>query len=309
MTAPSGDGVERPPAEPPRVRRAKRAPGRLAPEALAAARGDAREGLDWLGREPESRASLLYRVIMRFARIVLFGLFRFRLDVTGRELLPKAGGYTLIAAAHRGWMDPLVVMFVLPVEPRAWFLGSGPSSFGSRWRERFLRRVGGLLPVWRGGVGIDQHLRAARAVIANGGVFAQMPEGTVSGPAGMISRFRIGAALIALRLDCPIVLLAVAGTEELYVGRRMAARVLPPTTVTELMDEGWDGVRPPPGSRAELELAHRLTERFEERLGPVVTALHPSTVDPAGHPRRLRSRLTWLLLRKGRLDREAAEDA
>jgi hypothetical protein len=32
--------------------------------------------------------------------------------------------------------------------------------------------------------------------------------------------------------------------------------------------------------------------------------LYPGTVDPPGHPRRLRRRLTWLLLRPGRLDRD-----
>ncbi len=240
-----------------------------------------------------------------FARFVLFGLFRFQIDVEGRELLPRTGGYIVVAAAHRGWMDPFVVLVALPLEPRVWFLGSGPSAFGPPWREALIHRLGGLLPVWRGGVGVDKHVAAARAVVANGAVFAQMPEGTVSGPAGRIGPFRNGAALIALRTRAPLVLLAMAGTEELYVGRRMAARVLPPTSAAELLGSGWDGRPPAAGSRAELDLARRLTERFAERLGPAVTALYPRTIDPIDHPRRLRGRLTWLLLRRGRLDREA----
>lgn len=271
---------------------------------MAAARGGAVEGLDWLGRTPEAKAGLLVRLVMLLARLALFGVFRFRISVEGRELLPRTGGYTVVAAAHRGWMDPLVVLHVLPLEPRVWFLGSGPSAFGPRWREALIHRLGGLLPVWRGGVGVEQHVRAARAVLGNGGVFAQMPEGTVSGPVGRIGPFRIGAALIALRTGAPIVLLAIAGTEELYLGRRMAARVLPPTTVRELLGESWDGALPAEGSRAELDLARTLTDRFAERLGPVVEELHPGTVDPPDHPRRLREWLTWLLLRKGRLDRD-----
>ena len=39
-------------------------------------------------------------------------------------------------------------------------------------------------------------------------------------------------------------------------------------------------------------------------LGPAVEAIYPWTVDPPGRPRRLRGRLTWLLLRPGRLDRD-----
>lgn len=273
--------------------------------AEARKRGADREGLVWLGREPESRASLLYRGIHLLARFILFVAFRFRVETSGQEHLP-GGGYLLIGAAHRGWMDPFVVIHALPTEPRSWFLGSGPSTFTVRWREVLIHRLGGLLPVWRGGVGIDQHVASARAVLANGGVFVQMPEGTVSGPPGRIGPFRHGAALIALRTGAPIVPLAIAGTEELYIGRRMATRVLPPTSARDLLGADWDGVLPDPGSRAEIDLARRLTTRFESLLGPAVEELQPRTVDPAGHPRRLRRRLTWLFLRPGRLDRDEA---
>ena len=200
-------------------------------------------------------------------------------------------------------MDPFVVMHAIPTEPRAWFLGSAPSTFTAWWRERLIHAIGGLLPVWRGGVTIDQHVASARAVVGNGAVFVQMPEGTVSGPAGRIGAFRPGWAVIALRTGAPILPLAMAGTEELYVGRRLASRVLPVTTLRALAPE-WDGIAPPPGSREELELARRITISLEALLRPVVAALHPETVDPPEHRRLLRRRLTWLLLRRGRLDRE-----
>jgi 1-acyl-sn-glycerol-3-phosphate acyltransferase len=129
-------------------------------------------------------------------------------------------------------------------------------------------------------------------VIANGAVFVQMPEGTVSGPAGRLGPLRNGWAIIAQRTDAPILPLAMAGTEELYIGRRMVSRVLPPTTVRGLAGLPPDAVLPEPGSR------------LAERLGPTIEALHPATVDPPDHPRRLRRRLTWLLLRPGRLDRD-----
>src|SRR5438552_12577519 len=135
------DESGRPPA-----RRYRPPPGRVAPQALADARGGAVEGLAWLGRAPESRASILYRLVRLFARFVLFGIFRFRIETSGQEHLP-AGGYLLIGAAHRGWMDPFLVVHALPIEPRAWFLGSAPSTFTSPWRELLIHRLGGLLPV------------------------------------------------------------------------------------------------------------------------------------------------------------------
>lgn len=278
-------------------------PARVAPEALAAARGGALEGLAWLGRTPESKASLLYRATRLLVRFLCFGILRFRIVTSGQEHIPD-GGYLLVAAAHRGWMDPFVVMHALPAEPRSWFLGSGPSTFTAPWREVLARRIGGLLPVWRGGVGIEGHVASARAVVANGGVFVQMPEGTVSGPPGRLGAMRTGWAIIALRLDAAVLPLALAGTEELYVGRRMASRILPATSVRELAGLSPDAPLPAPGTRDELDVARVMTDALAARLGPVVEALHGTTIDPPDHPRRLRRRLTWLLLRPGRLDRD-----
>jgi len=302
-TAPPTESGASDPTTPAPARR-RPPPGRISPEAMAAARGGVTEGLAWLGRAPEARASLLYRVVRLLVRFLCFGLFRFRIDTSGQEHIPS-GGYLLVAGAHRGWMDPLVVMHALPVQPRGWILGSGPSTFTSRWREALIKRIGGLLPVWRGGVGIDQHVASARAVVAAGAVFIQMPEGTVSGPPGRLGPMRTGWALIALRTDAPILPLAMAGTEELYLGRRMASRILPPATIRELAGIAEGAPLPEAGTREELDIARKMTDRLAELLGPVVEALHPATVDPPSHPRRLRRRLTWLLMRPGRLDREA----
>lgn len=285
------DPATSPPSPPSRPRRPA---ARTAPERLAAQQGGAEEGLAWLGRTPEVRASLTIRVLARLARFVLFGLLRFRVDASGGGHLP-AGGYLLVAAVHRGWMDPFLLMSALPLEPRLWFLGSGPSAFDARWKEWLLHRLGGMLPVWRGGLGVEQHLASARAVLDAGGVFVLMPEGGIDGPPGALASFRFGSALIALRTGAPIVPLAIAGSEELYFGKRFATRILPTTSARDLLGEAWDGTLPAAGSREELALAHRLTDRFAELLGPEVAAIYPGTVDPPTHPRRLRG-LTWLLL-------------
>jgi 1-acyl-sn-glycerol-3-phosphate acyltransferase len=136
-------------------------------------------------------------------------------------------------------------------------------------------------------------------VLAAGAVFVLMPEGGINGPPDRPSPFRVGSALIALRTGAPILPLAIAGTAELYLGKRIAARILPPTSAAELLGDAWDGRIPREGSRAELELAHTLTDRFEARLAPAVVELYPGTVDPAQRPRRARW-LTWLLVPRGR---------
>ncbi len=103
------------------------------------------------------------------------------------------------------------------------------------------------------GSGSSSTWPSARAVIANGAVFAQMPEGTVSGPPGRIGPFRTGWAVIAMRTDAPIVPLAIAGTEELYLGRRLASQVLPATSARALAGLPPDAPFPPEGSREELD--------------------------------------------------------
>ena len=128
-----------------------------------------------------------------------------------------------------------------------------------------------------------------------GGVFVLFPEGGIAGPVGDLSAFRLGAALISLRTGAPIVPFVMVGTEELYVGRRMATRVLAPTSVRTLLGVGPEWAPPPAGTREELAVARQLTEKFEAILGPEVRALAPTVVDPPTRPRRLR-RLTWLLV-------------
>ncbi len=275
------------------------AEARTSPEAMAAARGGVQEGLAWLGREPESKASLPVQAIAVLVRAVLFGAFRFKVATSGRERLPTGGGYLLVAAIHRGWMDPFLIMHAVPLEPRVWFLGSGPSAFSARWREWLLHRLGGMLPVWRGGIGVEQHVESARAVLRNGGVFVLVPEGGVSGPPDAPATFRVGAALIALRTAAPIVPLAIAGSGELYLGKRMATRVLAPTTARDLLGPAWPTRTPEEGSRAELDLAHALTDRLTALFAPVVADLYPGTVDTPARPRRFKG-LTWLLLAKPR---------
>jgi 1-acyl-sn-glycerol-3-phosphate acyltransferase len=293
--------------EPPR----RRQEARTSPEALARRRGGVREGLDWLGRTPETTAGPLVRLIALVFRFVAFGVLRLRHERLGSEHVPGSGGYIVVGAVHRGWMDPFLIMNALPLQPRVWFLGSGPSAFSARWREWLLHRVGGMLPVWRGGVGIDQHVASARAVVAAGGVFVLIPEGGVAGPPDRLAPLRFGSALIALRIGVPILPIAIAGSAELYVGRRLATRVLALTSASELLGPDWPtaGELPEPGSRTELDLAHRLTDRFAELLGPAVAELYPRTVDPADRPRRLRG-LTWLFLARPRSrPPEPTEDA
>ena len=246
------------------------------------------QGLDWLARAPEPRAPALYRVLVRLGEVFLLGLCRLRIRVEGREHLPD-GGYVAVCALHRSWIDPLLVIRALPIEPRVWFLGSGPTAFDRPWKERLLRRTGGILPVWRGGADVDVHVRAARAVVEQGAVLGLFMEGAIGGPPDRTSRVRVGSAFLALRTGAPMVPIAICGAEELYRGKRVVVRILAPATPEELLGESWAG-SPEPGSRDELRAARKLSEVVTARIDAAIAELYPSTLDTSDRPRRWR----WL---------------
>ncbi|HEX5588999.1 MAG TPA: lysophospholipid acyltransferase family protein [Candidatus Limnocylindrales bacterium] len=246
------------------------------------------EGLAYLnGRRPTPRAGLLLRLIAALGRFAGRRIAGLRWSVEGLEHLPPGGGHIVACAIHRSWIDAPLLVAVLPLEPRVWYIGSGVAAFRSRWTAWLLRAIGGILPVYRGGTDIDVHVDAARAVLDGGAVFGIFPEGSRKGDPLRSEPFRRGIGLIGLRTGAPIVPVALAGTAELYRGRRIAFRILPPTTALELAGMG---AAPAAGSAAEMAAARAATVSLEARLATHVAALAAACDDPPEAPRRWR----WL---------------
>jgi hypothetical protein len=243
------------------------------------------EGLAWLGREPAVTATPGYRSLLRLGRIVL-RLVGLRLRVEGLERLP-AGGYILAAAIHRSWIDPLLLVLAWPAGPRLWFIGSAETALRSPSRAWVVRRLGGFLPVWRGGTDLEPHIEGARAVLDRGGVFAVFPEGSRRGGPFRVEPLRRGTVLIGLRTGAPIVPVALAGTHELYRGRRIAVRVLPATSALELA--GIDAP-PEPGSAAEVAALHTASDALRNRLAANVEEMAARCEDAP----TIRRRWSWL---------------
>ena len=84
--------------------------------------------------------------------------------------------------------------------------------------------------------------------------------------------------------------LGLAGSDDVYRGKRVAVRLLAPVTARELVGPDWPAVPPTTGTRDELRLARLVTDRLATRLQATVAELYPPTVDPPDRPRRWR----WL---------------
>lgn len=235
------------------------------------------------------RAPLLYRALLHVLHVSA-RLLGFRLELQGSEHLPRtsagapAGGWIAAAMPHRTWIEPFVLVELLAVEPRLIFLGDGRAIFRSPLRRLAFRMLGGVVPIWPGGgrEAFEAHVEAAESVIGAGAVFALFPEVGPPVPVGRARPLSPGLGYFALRTGAPIVPLVLGGTDELYRGRRIVLRVLPPATATELAAPLVDARVPEPGSRAEREAAHAVVSALQERVAAAVAETHRLAEPAAG---------------------------
>lgn len=219
------------------------------------------EGVAWLGRSPWAAAGPGYRLLRISIRSVgwIFGL---RVQGVGLDRLAHSGSRVLIGAPHRRYLEPFAIGIAAPAQPRIWWLGLGPFLVGrGRVRAALLRRLGGLLPVWRGASGIETHLAAATAVFAAGAHYAVMPEGGTGGPKDRFAEFRPGAAVISLRTGVPIVPLVIR-----FRNRRFGLPRIEVIALADLTVVPAGSAPPAAGSREELALAASWSDALADRM-------------------------------------------
>jgi 1-acyl-sn-glycerol-3-phosphate acyltransferase len=249
-----------------------------------------------LGR-PSPRAPALYRLLVALFRVIA-RLLRFELVLEGTEHLPRttdgrpAGGWIAAGLPHRTWIEPFVLVLLLPLEPRLTFLGDGRAIFRSRLRRLAFRVLGGVVPIWPGGRrdAFEAHVEAAESVIRAGAVFALFPEVGPRVAVGVARPLGAGLGYFALRTGAPIVPLVLGGTHELYRGRRIVMRVLPPVVARQLAGIGDGDELPAAGTPAERDAAHRIVGALHASTAPAVAEAHAAAEPPPGTRRRWR----WL---------------
>jgi 1-acyl-sn-glycerol-3-phosphate acyltransferase len=162
----------------------------------------------------------VFYILARFVVRPLFWLL-FRPHVTGRQHVPLTGP-VILASNHLSFIDSIAIPTVAPrkvayLAKAEYFTGSGVAG----WFSRSLFSALAALPVER------QTHRAAQAaldtalgLLEDGGAFGIYPEGTRSRD-GRLARGKTGVAWLALTADCPVVPVAVAGTDKVQpVGAR-----------------------------------------------------------------------------------------
>jgi 1-acyl-sn-glycerol-3-phosphate acyltransferase len=249
------------------------------------------------------RAGAVYWFLRLAWRAAAF-LLRFHVELAGLEHLPHradgrlAGGYIAAGLPHRTWIDPFLLWGWLPARPRLVFFGDARTMARSPLRRWVVRRVGGILPIpsHGGPRSFAIHLAAAGEVLRSGAVFCLFPESGVAVAAGTARPVSPGIGYIALRSDAAILPIVIGGNDLLFIGRRIALRILEPVSWRDLAAADGGAVpdaAPAPGSDEERRLAHRVSEGLRAVTADAVRQAHRDVAPPAG--RRLRgTRLTSL---------------
>ncbi|WP_448611338.1 lysophospholipid acyltransferase family protein [Geodermatophilus sp. URMC 60] len=154
---------------------------------------------------------MLYLVV----RFLLRPLFHvaLRMHVTGRENVPPTGP-VILASNHLSFIDSMVIPLSAPrrvhyLAKAEYFTGTGIGG----WLTRTLFTGLGAMPVQRQTSRAAQEaLDTALGVLRRGEGFGIYPEGTRSRD-GRLARGKTGVAWLALTADCPVVPVAVAGTD------------------------------------------------------------------------------------------------
>jgi 1-acyl-sn-glycerol-3-phosphate acyltransferase len=209
----------------------------------------------------------------RLARLLLGPLYRllFRLRVTGNDRIPKGRPYVLVSN-HLNWLDPFTLLLAFPIEPRLHFLADPENLVKNRWHWWIVRKIGGYIPV-----DLKRHqdrvlFEQVHKGLAKGVVVTIFPEAVYGPEEGKLQPFKKGFAHFALDSRVPVLPVALSGTKDLWLGKKIELRIGSEIETTGLEVD---------------ELVKVARDRVEELL--------PRYVEPSGRKpfRRLLTRLLY----------------
>jgi 1-acyl-sn-glycerol-3-phosphate acyltransferase len=190
------------------------------------------------------QATLAYRIVRLVAMPALRIAFRF--EIRGREHVPRAGTYIVIAN-HLGWLDALTLAMVFPIEPRIHFLADPTGMMRRRLEWALVRATGGIIPVDRAHRQATELARQVNRCLELGGAVALFPEGDFGPREGEILPFKKGFAHFAIGAGVPVVPVGLSGPKDVWLGKRIGVQIGAPIpavgkTVDEMHRIGADAV-------------------------------------------------------------------
>jgi 1-acyl-sn-glycerol-3-phosphate acyltransferase len=202
------------------------------------------------------------RVNAKIRRWVVRSLIHslFSVKVENIENIPPTPA--ILAANHLHHIDPLVLLAEIPTQPHYYILGDARTLYNKWWKRWILGFAGGVIPLERiwgeeqaviaaaqagrddltelaqvikdtVNSGGDIHTirridRIVAAILARGDGLMIFPEGRLGTAEGHLHPLKRGTVIYALRAGVPIVPIALIGTHDLFLRKKLTIRVAEP---------------------------------------------------------------------------------
>ncbi len=191
------------------------------------------------------QATLAYRAV-RLVGVPLLRLV-FRFDEAGKENIPQSGNYVVIAN-HLNWLDEFALLLLFPVEPRIHFLADPTILVTRKLQWWIVRQTGGFVPVVRERHGDQALFRHVDRALEVGGAVAIFPEGNYGPNEGELMPFKKGFAHFAIKAGVPAIPVALSGTKDLWLRKRIKVAIGKPIhpagqTPESLTEAGYESVK------------------------------------------------------------------
>ena len=181
------------------------------------------------------RANVPYRLVRLLAVPLLRLMFRF--EVEGRQNIPRSGNYVVIAN-HLNWLDEFTLLYLLPVEPRLHFLADPTILVTRKFQWWLVRTTGGYVPVVRERHGDTALFRHVDHALEVGGAVAIFPEANYGPTEGELLPFHKGFAHFAIKAGVPVFPVALSGTKDLWLRKRIRVVIGAPLATAGQTAEG-----------------------------------------------------------------------
>ena len=175
-------------------------------------------------RELSVEVTPRYRFMWGLNRAIVRLLFDVR--ASGLDQWPEPP-FQLVANHHNGW-DPLLVLSVVPVEPRVTWFGPREADFSRGFKNRVMSYFGGVIPYNPEKTTLTSAVRAVRRVFEADGVLGIFAEGRIGFRESELLAFEDGAAAFAVMSGVPAVPCAIVGTTDVWFRKRVEVRFGPP---------------------------------------------------------------------------------
>ncbi len=174
-------------------------------------------------RELSVAVTARYRFMWGLNRVVMRMLFDVR--ASGLDHWP-APPFQLVVNHHNGF-DPMLVLAVVPIEPRITWFGPKEADFSQGFKNRLMAFFGGVIPYNPEKTTLTSAVRAVRRVFEADGVLGIFAEGRIGFRETELLPFEDGAAAFAVASGVPVVPCAIVGSTHLWFRRRIEIRFGP----------------------------------------------------------------------------------